>query len=296
VSSVLAPVLYATQQVVSPQFPTEGSVIDTFNRANAATLGANWTVYVTAFTGTRDGQIIDNQVGHSTVSVHQQLWWNPASFGPDVVAYMTVAVKPTDGDSSNALASIYARLLTIGSGTTDGYRLDWWAAAAGDQMQLVRMDNAVGTVIGGPILAEIANGDKIGITCINDKIAGWIFTGGAWVQILEVTDATYDASGRVGLAYTSGVTNMRYDDFAAGTIAGPVAAKVGLLQSGDVVPGVTGGTAGTAESPDRYGLNLWGAVRTTSDTLLENNPGAGEFGGQSGDTLGGGGGDGTFGG
>lgn len=197
-------------------FPTT-DVLDNFNRANAGSLGANWTQYITAFTGTRDGQIVSNQAT-GDLGTTSQVWWNPSTFDADQEAYFTIATLPSDTE----LVDIWLRLASIGSGTTDGYTFRVTFASGADTFDIRRLDNATGTSL-DTATVTVSAGDSIGATAIGDELTFWHKpAAGEWTEILSATDATYSAGGHIGISLAN--QTVRIDDFGGGTHTEPAEA------------------------------------------------------------------------
>lgn len=193
-------------------FPDNG-VLDTFTGTDGANPpNANWTNADIRSGGagcTRD----DNAVGPGATSGFWGCYWNASTFGPDAEAYATIV-----NIGSTGFGAVCARLTTPGSGTTDGYCVEW--ADATSQIFIYRVDNEVGTQLGATISQTITTTDKIGISAIGDQICAWFSdSGGAWTQLACRTDGTYTAAGRIGL-YLNGTLGVgAMDDFGGGTTA-----------------------------------------------------------------------------
>ena len=121
------------------------SVVDTFDRANANNLGANWIIVW----GTGPG-IISNQVYRDEADDWALPYWSSA-FGAAAEAYMTIPTMTEDGN-----VGLYISLLcNISGGVEDGYQVgfDKTAGAANDPWTIIRLDDDVGTQLGGEFYA-----------------------------------------------------------------------------------------------------------------------------------------------
>lgn len=197
-------------------FPTTG-VLDNFNRANATTLGTNWSVLV-AYGSDGDMGISSNAAYNPDAGVYSYMYWNPATYGPDCECYLTLTT----------LVAADARSLVIRiqqpTGSYDGYGLLVDPDPTPDEWTVSRIDNEVWTQLGAVISQNVVNGEKIGLEAIGSDIAAYHYTGGAWSQKLTRSDATYSNAGNTGFYGTSD-TAWRYDDFGGGTV---VAAGVAI--------------------------------------------------------------------
>ena len=188
--------------------PYGTALLDDFTRANAGTLGANWTADAFGF-GLGSFSIVSNQA--SSGSGFHSNWWSAASFGADQEAYFTFV--------SATLAGGFVRLFTrlVGPGTTataDGYELTLDATTGA----VNRVDDGVDTQLGNA-LTTLTAGHKYAIACTGSTIEYWRDSGAGWVLLLSRTDATYAGGGSIGI-YAQNVTAFVIDDFGGGTIGG----------------------------------------------------------------------------
>lgn len=186
--------------------PGSTSILDDFNRANAATLGANWGLLTNFGIGGSDLAIVSNQAA-SNGSIYISMYWSAATFGPDCEVYLTLSTV-------SANVALYARTKDPGTSTFDGYMLNVDRGAG--EFSIRRVDNGAETVLGAAVSQAVANGDKILLECIGTTLTGYVDTGGGWVEVLSRTDATYGAAGGLGF-YGDADTTWRYDDFGGGT-------------------------------------------------------------------------------
>lgn len=201
-------------------FPST-SILDDFNRANASTLGSNWSI-LKSYAGTGDLGIISNAAYNPEpqFDTYVDMYYNVATYGPDCEVYLTEVTEPTaDG------LVLYLRIQEP-TGSYDGYGL---GALANNDWEVRRIDNEVSTVLGATATQAIANGDKIGFEAIGDTLKGYIYTGGSWTEVLSRTDAAYGSAGHLGFYATAEVVTWRYDDFGGGTVV--LAGGWGMLLS-----------------------------------------------------------------
>ena len=182
-------------------FPSLTTLIDNFNRTGPG-IGSNWTIP----TGASAIQITSNQC--SAAATTALGLWNPATFGADTDAYMTVSTLPVSGQG----ASVMARCKDISSGgTIDGYFVTY---QHGTGILVRRLDNGSATTLASDSTTLVA-GQKLGIRCIGSSIQAWYTVSGTWTAGPSATDSTYSAAGNIGI-FLSGTTS-RVDDFSGGT-------------------------------------------------------------------------------
>jgi hypothetical protein len=197
--------------------PGTTAILDAFTRANSTTtLGANWSLATDFSLGGTNLGINTNAAYKGGGTGYVVMYWNVATFGPSCEAYMTVATEPTSGQPP----AVYARLVNPGVSTLDGYNVSYTVGAP-DSWAIKRSDNGTDTQLGASVSQAVAAGEKILIECIGSTIKGFLFTGGAWSEVLSRSDATYSAAGFVGMYGTGSDTTWRYDDFGGGTLASP---------------------------------------------------------------------------
>ena len=263
-------------------FPTTG-VLDTFDRANSGSLGANWNeTLVGSWSIASNLAAPDSVAGGAAFA-----FWSAAAFTDDVEAYAIVSTKPPDGSSGY----IFARLQQTGSlATLDGYDVHVVAASGTDTFEIQRLDNAVSTVLTSGS-QELTNGNGVGIEIIGTTLRALINTGSGYTQVLSTTSSTYTGSGNIGIGSTS--TTTRLNDFGGGVvnteITGAAAITLGALTAvsagtvditGNAAPtlgAVTTSAAGTAA--------ISGAAAVTLATLTSAASGTNEVVGSAALTL-----------
>ena len=181
-------------------FPVTG-VLDDFNRADAITLGANWSNISGA---AQDGGISSNQAYNPDAS-NEALYWNVAQYGADCEAYLSIPVL----SASNGV-SVRARLKDVGGSGSDGYEL---YVTFGGNWEIYEITNGTGTKLGSTVAGGISATDQIGISLVGSTIKG--YRNGS--EILSRTDGTWGASGYIGI-YLPNSSIVRLENFGGGTI------------------------------------------------------------------------------
>lgn len=205
----------------------DSGVLDNFNRSNGA-LGASWSSPV--YSGDGAMVVSSNQATPNAAGFHDSAW--ASSFNADQEAFATVVSKNANGD----IMYLFARLANVGGASLDGYILMITVASGTDTWELRRIDNAVETTLGASFTQEISANDGIGIRCSGTSIEAWYRSGlgGSWTQLATRTDATYNASGQIGMGANTASTPLPvYDDFGGGNINdGATARRLMLLGVG----------------------------------------------------------------
>lgn len=184
-------------------FPTT-PILDNFNRADSGTLGSNWTI-----SGDVDLAISSNQAAPSSAAAFNNDYYNVKTF-LNCEAYVTVNVKPTNGD----LMGLQARFQSGG----ETYYLEIISDAGTDTWALGYFDGISSGFELDSGTQEITNGDSFGIACIGSSIQAWYKSGaGAWTLLSSKEDTTLTADGFLGLyAEPAADTNIRFDNFGGG--------------------------------------------------------------------------------
>jgi hypothetical protein len=195
-------------------FPTTG-ILDNFDRANAANLGANWSLFHAWAGGSSSSfGISSNTVYNDNTSDWVDMYYNPATYGPDCECYLTLSTLPVydgmgvklRGKDPGANSDCYEVVVSLASPNVWG---------------IYRMDDGVETRLGSSFTQSVSAGEKIGIEAIGDTIKAYHYTGGAWSEKSSGgrVDSTYGAAGYLTF-YGEGSDVWRYDDFGGGTVAG----------------------------------------------------------------------------
>lgn len=191
------------------------SVLDNFNRTDAATLGANWTP--SQFGGSISPRIVGNAAGPDSdldAGNYADAFWNVATFGPDVECYMTLSANAGGGGYE-----CHIRLTGL-DGTPDGYMISGQDGGGNDN-QLYRINQNVQTALGSAAVQDMSNGDKVGVERIGNDLKMYRMpAAGSWAQLgSTVTDSNLSqAAGNIGLNIQRRLSAHRVDDFGGGTV------------------------------------------------------------------------------
>lgn len=190
-------------------FPTTG-VLDNFNRADSASLGASWAVFVSG-----DGRwgILSNEA--DGIAGWYGDAWGTALSGPDQEAHAKIANKGSTTAPSRV--SLWVRVQETGTTTPDGYGVQFYNDAGTDVWEITRLDNNVGTTLGATFTQEVTNGDSFGLSVVGSTIRAYHKpAAGSWTELASRTDTTYTA-GRT-IAIEGNQTDWRLDDFGGGDV------------------------------------------------------------------------------
>lgn len=233
-------------------FPDSTAIIDDFDRANSATLGAKWTEGDLG--GDTSLNINTNRIEGGTANQVGDAYWNDADFGADTEAYFTLVVLPF---KSGDRCRIVARAVDHGDATWEGYTVDLRPSSDGGGYQMVIQQVAGGTSteLSSKTNVTISDGHKQGIEVTGGStttIKAWHFDGSTWNEIVSFADTTSvnENAGSVGLIFEEGDDQPLVDDFFAGTISAAggrimssLAGRGGLAGPGGIA-GYGGGLAG----------------------------------------------------
>jgi hypothetical protein len=113
---------------------------------------------------------------------------------------------------------LYARLVNIGAGTSDGYAV-FFDMDPPEAILICREDNG-GLVVLGSSITDFApsSGDGLGIEVVGNTISAYHRVGGTWTSKGSRTDSTYTAAGKVGFKVNT--ASVRIDNFGGGTVSG----------------------------------------------------------------------------
>lgn len=196
-------------------FPTT-SVLDTYDRADNASLGANWTNAI--FTGDLSARIVSNQKGGNsdTADNYNSAYWNVSTFGPNCEIYETISVEGFGGTFGGG-REFMARLTGL-DGTPSGYST--FGNGNGDSTWgIYRYDNGVATLLGATITQAIVDGDAVGIEVNGSTITLYFkAAAGSWTSLGTRTDSTYTGAGNIGAILQQSGAAARADNFGGGTI------------------------------------------------------------------------------
>lgn len=191
-----------------------GSVIEAFTGTDGTTpVNSNWSNDV-LLKGSRGIKIASNEGIGNTASVFNTAWYNAATFGPDVEAWVTIPTVPALATDA---VGILLRIVTPGTGTASGYSLLARKQAAVDTIEMNRTDNTVDTLLSPSVTQEFAAGDAFGLQAIGPYLTAFYKpSGGPWSSLFTRYDSTYTAAGYVALAIDN--SSGKVDGFGAGSI------------------------------------------------------------------------------
>lgn len=181
-------------------------VLDTFNRADSGTLGANWTDIAAGW------GIVSNRARGSVAG--QAATWNAATYNGTVEVHGTLGVE---GGTADLLIYGMER-----SSDFNGYAILYAPTGGGDFLEIY-------TVVGGTVTAllgasepvTINTTDRFGLTWYpSGLLEAWSYVGTTRTVLFTRTDTTYAISNiRLTLAETN--ATMAVDDFGGGSVGRP---------------------------------------------------------------------------
>jgi hypothetical protein len=182
------------------------SILDNFNRPNEGPPpSASWT---TAWRPSTTGwKVVSNSEAQvETGGNDNSTYWN-TNIGPNFEVYVTITAGAAD------YLGLAGRLVSEGTAGVDGYEV---IAFSGNTIGLYRWDNNVqSAAIGGTFSQSYTTGDSFGMS-----VTGSTFTiyfkaaAGSWTSLGTRNDATYSATGKLGLR--GGSVNV--DNFGGGAL------------------------------------------------------------------------------
>ena len=236
---------------VHAAFPTNTSILDTFNRANGAINGS------TSSSGTTWGSscfgsgcvnmtIVSNQATSSTAAYGSAAL--TPTYGPDTESYATVNTFGVG--SGTEIFGLGARMQNVGLSTVSGYMLEVYNGGA---VNFRRWNNStteilLGTANVSAIGQSLTTGSSLGLTVTGTTspvLTAWFKPpAGSWQSFATATDnfsitppasnTPYRGSGQIAMEINS--TLPRLDDFSGGTIItqnAPAAPTLSAPISGD---------------------------------------------------------------
>jgi hypothetical protein len=214
-----------------PAFP-QVALLDDFDRADASTLGANWTTDPGGY-GAQSPRIASNALSVPGDGNPAEAWWNGATFGPDLDMVVTLTeITATANDSYG----LYARVSVPGDDATQGYIPALRYIGPGWQVELYRLPNYETQT--ATIDVVPAAGDKFGVRVAGDTFTYYIYHSGAWEQVAEFTDTDYAEAGYLGVGgfNTSGSAQRMLDNFSAATLTPQSENLIEIRDSADALP------------------------------------------------------------
>jgi RHS repeat-associated protein len=181
-------------------------LLDDFNRSDGP-LGSNWAQVSTAGTlGIQSGIVKVTSGGHG------EYYWTPASFGPDVEAYVD------SGGLSCCQTQDTVRLLLrvqqVAPAAFSGYELISYFGIGGNGWWLRKYANGSYTDLasrGTDVWEHML------FRAVGDTLQGWASHDGVnWTLLLQATDSTYQSAGFIGFEVENTLPNA--DNFGGGTL------------------------------------------------------------------------------
>lgn len=226
----------------SPQFPSL-PLLDNFNRADAADLGANWNVDPFGYNDFSP-VILGNKAAVSGGSVWGGVAWNVAPYGPDLAACFTIATPPAAqglGPSLYWYAALYVRWQQGTTGDSYAVSVSTGSGEPGDAatdatgFYLFRSTQNFATIGIDPIQA----GDKIGIVTHGSTIEGWLYRAatGRWTCMATAVDSDLSGRALINFEIFDDGGALAIDDFSATDLF----PTVSLLDNFNRADGAVGG-------------------------------------------------------
>lgn len=189
-------------------------VSDNFTRADAATLGANWTGNYFSGTPSADLAIVSNRASSPATATDAADYYSGAGWtgGNDQYAEVTVQTKPTASDcgptvrGSTSVQSFY---------TCDINNGDTVALGSTMTVEVYAVVATVFTLVGSTVNMVVSAGDVIRVEAQGTTIRGLV----NGVQKVSGTNSSL-SSGKVGIQCWQGVSNFSLfaaGDFSVGT-------------------------------------------------------------------------------
>lgn len=185
-------------------FPTTG-VLDSFDRADSASLGASWTPQFDSF------KIVSNQCAVTTSDTYTAVLYGTA-FANDQEVYLTLSTISTVFN--------YGRLWVRSSSSTDpevaSYSLSWDAEFG--TITVNDVTSTVETQLGATITQSLSSGDSVGLSIIGSTITVYYkASGGSWNSLATRTDSAHSTGAYLAME-VYGKTASRFDNFGGGSI------------------------------------------------------------------------------
>ena len=184
------------------------TVLDSFNRGNANTLGGNWRQF--SALGSAAIRVNNNQASDNTVTGNA--YWNAASFGTQQAAAFTFANSTLNNAALYLKASGNYNLLgTYASAIRVRYTTN-----NGGQVVVETTTNAgINYTTAAALTASFATSDRL--TALVDaagKVTVWK-TAGTVSSVVGSATTTFTGAGSIGMSLPA---NARVDDFAGGNV------------------------------------------------------------------------------
>lgn len=181
---------------------------DNFNRANAATLGANWTVGV----GATSPGVQTNQAANHTASADCNAFWGANAFGNDQYSQMTLAALNSGADFSGVSVRASGTdqvVFQVNKGTST-FQITWYHAGANTQ-------------IGSSFSPA---GDPTGSVLLLEVIGTTFFAYQNGTQVITGSNAGVPSTGSAGVILSGATANQSlWDTWEGGNITSATAVQ-----------------------------------------------------------------------
>lgn len=189
-------------------FPSNSTLLDSFNRANETPVGQPFDGGIAVAAASLN--VVANQL--QTISSGSARLDGP--FGPNVDVQASVIAQP---DLTGSMR-LYARMTDGGTALVDGVFVQVVIGSPNDTWTLQTIVNGAAPVQLGVSAASPSGAAAIGLRCNGTTFEGWKFSGGLWTQVLSRTDATITLAGSVGVLLASAAGEaVIIDDLRGGT-------------------------------------------------------------------------------
>lgn len=206
---------------------TSQTLLDDFNRANAADIGASWNVLTTS-SGAQAKPALSSNTALGSTSATTGATFGTALGSSDNGAFLKVTTKPTTAPVATAFNWLRLFVRASGSGSTlQAYMVSISIGTDGlNTWYISRFRNGSTTalVVGGssPNLGKqlVSNGDSVGVRVVGSTIQAFYKSGtGAWTQVgTDVTDTGITTGTSVGFLLSDVSSQATaVDDFGGGT-------------------------------------------------------------------------------
>src|SRR5258706_4796373 len=210
-----------SSEIITPTINTP--ILDSFSRADAGTIGSNWSPFQNAGSASGDQGIISNQLYNpssgGSLSNYTFMYWNQSLFGPDCEVYMTINVLA--GADNNDDPSLYVRLNDLGPSASAipfyAYELSYNDAK---QFSISVFTQGLKSILIQSASFPLQSGNILCFQAIGSLFRGWVYDGTQWNLVAQATDSTWNRPGYFGF-YIPGnpnALNGRYINFGGRTL------------------------------------------------------------------------------
>ena len=194
------------------------TVIDNFNRTDEAPVsnGGKWSDDIPGNMSSNLEVQTNVLRENDGITGTGSAWWNAEEFGPNCEVSLTL---PDSVGADNDFVGIILRIQGPGATTWDGYQSLFTSLAAGDTVDIRRIDDNAGTTIAGPFTQNFnAAGDAWMLRAMGSRISVHYFNGTTWTELGSATDATYLSAGFFGVRSNNNDGAITMDNLTGGTI------------------------------------------------------------------------------